>query len=138
MVFSWRGKAKGEEATGGRNREYILANTFEAVLGAFYMDQGYAPTKQFIEKNLFFRLDAILKDGSWQDAKSHFQEKSQEALGITPSYRMVRETGPDHDKRFTVGVYLGKDTVAEGEGRSKQEAEQSAARAAALVKGWDK
>jgi len=130
--------SKGEARDTGKARQYILANTFEAVLGAFYMDQGYAPTKQFIEKNLFFRLDAILKDGSWQDAKSHFQEKSQEALGITPSYRMVRETGPDHDKRFTVGVYLGKDTVAEGEGRSKQEAEQSAARAAALVKGWDK
>ena len=100
------------------------------------MDQGYEPTKKFIEKNLFFRLDTILKEGSWQDAKSNFQEKAQEVVGVTPSYRMIRETGPDHDKRFTVGVYLGKDLVAEGEGRSKQEAEQSAARAAALLRGW--
>ena len=128
--------SKGEARDTGKARQYILANTFEAVLGALYLDRGYEPTKQFIERNLFFRLDTILKEGSWQDAKSRFQEKAQEVVGITPSYRLIRETGPDHDKRFTVGVYLGKDSIAEGEGRSKQDAEQSAARAAALVKGW--
>ncbi|OHA84197.1 MAG: ribonuclease III [Candidatus Yonathbacteria bacterium RIFOXYC1_FULL_52_10] len=130
--------SKGEAKDEGKGRQYILANTFEAVIGALYLDQGYECADDFIKKTLFPRTDEIVEKGLWKDAKSLFQEMAQEYLGITPTYKVIREAGPDHDKQFTIGVYLGKDLVVEGEGKSKQEAEQSAATLGLKAKGWDK
>jgi ribonuclease-3 len=126
----------GEAKDTGRARTYILANTFEALLGALYIDQGYDATKDFIAQHIFPLIDEIVEKGSWIDAKSKFQELSQEKEGITPSYRTLKEVGPDHDKQFTVGVYLGGELIVSGEGSSKQEAEQSAARKGLGHKKW--
>jgi ribonuclease-3 len=126
----------GESKDTGRARTYILANTFEAVLGALYLDQGYDAPKEFIEKHIFPLIDEIVEKGAWIDAKSRFQEMAQENEGVTPSYKTVKETGPDHDKHFTVGVYLGSALVTTGDGRSKQDAEQAAARKGLETKGW--
>lgn len=128
--------SRGEAKDMGRARQYILANTFEAVIGAIFLDQGYDVAKEFIGKSLFKQLDAIVANRSWQDAKSRFQEEAQERTGITPNYVMLKESGPDHDKRFEVGVYIGSDLVARGEGASKQEAEQLAAEAGLEKKSW--
>lgn len=129
--------SKGESKDTGRARQYILANTYEAVIGAMFLDQGYDPTAKFIERTVFPLTDNIVKGKLWLDAKSHFQEKAQEETGITPSYRSVSEMGPDHYKHFTVAVFLGEDLIAEGEGHSKQEAEQSAAQNGLKKKGWE-
>jgi len=126
----------GEKKDTGRARQYILADAFEAITGAIYEDRGYEAAKGFIASTIFPRLDEVLKSGNWIDAKSRFQEAAQENTGITPSYKTVRETGPDHDKHFTVGVFLADVKVAEGDGKSKQEAEQEAARNAIKEKGW--
>jgi ribonuclease-3 len=126
----------GESKDTGRARTYILANTFEAVLGAIYLDQGYDSAKEFISQHIFHLIDEIVEKGAWIDAKSRFQEMAQEYVGITPSYKTMKETGPDHDKHFTVGVYLGNEHVTSGDGRSKQEAEQNAAKKGLEVKGW--
>jgi ribonuclease-3 len=128
--------SKGEAKDTGKARQYILANTMEAIIGAIYLDQGYDLSKYFISKNLFHLIDKIVEDKSWIDAKSQFQEKAQEEESLTPQYKSLKEEGPDHDKRFTVGVYLGDRLVAEGEGMSKQEAEQVAARKALEFKKW--
>ncbi len=128
--------SKGESKDTGRARQYILANTYEAVVGAMFIDQGYAATAKFIERTIFPLTDNIVKGKLWLDAKSHFQEKAQEETGITPSYRSVSEAGPDHYKHFTVAVFLGEDLIAEGQGHSKQEAEQSAAQNGLKKKGW--
>jgi ribonuclease-3 len=128
--------SKGEAKDTGRARQYILANTFEAVTGAIYIDQGYDMAKLFIEKHIFVFADQMIAKGNLVDAKSAFQEKAQEKAGITPSYKLVREAGPDHDKSFTVAVFIGKDQIAMGEGKSKQEAEQNAAVRALEAKGW--
>ncbi|MDP2649978.1 MAG: ribonuclease III, partial [bacterium] len=128
--------SRGEAKDTGRARQFILANTFEAFIGALYLDQGYDKAHQFIEQTLFPKIDEIVSKRLWQDAKSYFQEKAQEVLSITPSYDMVSEAGPDHDKKFITVVMLGDERVAEGEGRSKQEAEQEAARNALEMKGW--
>lgn len=128
--------SKGEAKDTGRARQYILANTFEAFVGALYLDQGYDAAKRFIEKNIFPLIDEIVEKRLWQDHKSFFQEKAQEKVSITPSYQTLREEGPDHDKKFVVGVFLGDELVAEGEGRSKQEAEQDAAKNALEAKKW--
>ncbi len=128
--------SRGEAKETGKARAYILANTFEAVLGAFYLDSGYKACDEFIEKYLLVNLAGIIKDGSYKDSKSKFQEEAQERNSITPSYNVIKESGPDHDRKFTVGVYLGKELVAEGEGSSKQEAEEVAARVALEVKKW--
>ena len=122
--------SKGERKDTGRARENILANAFEAILGAIYLDQGYESAEAFVATHLYPKIDAILANRSWQDGKSHFQEVAQEKRGITPTYKTVREEGPDHDKQFTGGVFLGAEEVARGEGKSKQEAEQAAAQAA--------
>jgi ribonuclease-3 len=129
--------SKGESKDTGRARQYILANTFEAVVGALYLDQGYEKAKVFIEKNIFIFADQMIARGNLVDAKSLFQEKAQEKAGITPSYKLVKELGPDHDKSFTVGVLIGKDQIATGDGKSKQEAEQNAALKALELKGWN-
>jgi ribonuclease-3 len=128
--------SRGEAKDTGRARQMLLANAFEAVVGAIYLDLGYDAAKQFITDHLFPKMDEILKNRLWQDAKSTLQEKVQEQEGSTPHYSVLRETGPDHDKHFIVGVFAGSAQLAEGEGRSKQEAEQSAARAALEAKGW--
>lgn len=128
--------SRGESKDTGRARQYILANTFEAVVGAIYLDQGYDAAKVFIEKNILFFAEKMIARGNLVDAKSTFQEKAQEKTGITPSYKLIRESGPDHDKSFTVGVYIGKDQIGQGDGKSKQEAEQNAALRALEAKGW--
>jgi ribonuclease-3 len=128
--------SKGESKDNGRARQYILANTYEALVGALYLDQGYGAAKKFISENLFALIHEIVAKKLWLDSKSFFQELAQEKVGITPSYTSLRESGPDHDKQFTVGVYLGKELVAEGTGKSKQEAEQEAANAGLVAKGW--
>jgi ribonuclease-3 len=128
--------SKGEAKDTGRARQYILANTFEAVTGAVYLDQGYDMARLFIEKHILIFADQMIAKGNLTDAKSSFQEKAQEKTGITPSYKLIRDAGPDHDKSFTVGVYIGKDQIAAGEGKSKQEAEQNAAVRALEAKGW--
>lgn len=128
--------SKGEAKDTGKARQYILANTIEAIIGAIYLDQGYEVAKYFVSKNLFHLIDKIVEEKSWIDAKSKFQEKAQEMEGHTPMYKSLKEEGPDHDKRFTVGVYLSNNLIAEGEGMSKQEAEQVAARKALETKKW--
>lgn len=129
--------SRGEAKDIGRARQYILANTFEALVGALFLDRGYAVAKEFIATNLLPRTEEIVAKRLWQDAKSRFQEMAQENLSVTPNYDTVREEGPDHDKHFTVCVYVGNECVAEGEGKSKQEAEQDAAQKALKAKKWE-
>jgi ribonuclease-3 len=128
--------SKGEAKDTGRARAILLANAIEALIGAIYLDQGYDPAKKFIERHLFPKIDEIIKKKLWRDPKSTLQEKVQEAEGATPHYSVVRETGPDHDKQFIVGVYVRDMLLAQGSGKSKQEAEQDAARNALEEKGW--
>ncbi len=128
--------SRGEARDVGRARQYILANAFEAIVGAIYLDQGYDAAKEFILRVLASHIPEILEKKLYKDAKSLFQEEAQERVGITPSYEVVKEWGPDHDKHFIIGVYLKNDLVAEGEGPSKQDAQQNAAQAALQVKGW--
>ena len=129
--------SRGEAKDTGRARQVILANAIEAFIGALYLDQGYDATRHFVSRFIFKLIDDIVHKKMWLDAKSHFQEKAQEIAGVTPSYEVVREIGPDHDKQFTVAVFLGKERVAEGEGKSKQEAEQSAAKLGLEAKKWE-
>ena len=128
--------SKGEAKDIGKARSYILANTYEAYVGAVYLDQGYEIAEQFIAKTLFDKIDTIVAKKLWRDAKSLVQEKAQEYINITPSYKVIGETGPDHDKHFTIGIFFGDEKIAEGKGHSKQEAEQGAARNALESKGW--
>ena len=128
--------SKGEERSGGRKKNYILANTLESLIGAIYLDQGYKMAHEFINEYIVKRLGEILEKGLHIDAKSKFQEIAQELLSITPEYKMVSDNGPDHDKSFTMGAYLGSEMVATGAGSSKQKAEQSAAAAAIIKKQW--
>ena len=128
--------SKGETKDTGKARQYILANTYEAYVGAVYLDQGYEVANQFITKTLLPHTDEIVSKKLWRDAKSLVQEKAQEYVGFTPAYRVLHETGPDHDKHFTIGIYFGGELIAEGKGKSKQEAEQSAAMAALKMKNW--
>lgn len=119
--------SNGEEATGGREREYILANTFEAVLGALYLDKGLDVCREFVNRELMYKIDKVVKNQEYKDAKSLFQEAAQEKTGITPMYKIVDSWGPDHEKNFKVGVYLSEEQWGSGEGKSKQKAEQDAA-----------
>ena len=128
--------SRGEAKDTGRARGILLANAIEALIGAIYLDQGYEAAEMFIEKFLFPKMDEIMKKKLWRDPKSTLQEKAQEAEGATPYYAVVRETGPDHDKQFIVGVYVKDMLLAQGGGKSKQEAEQDAARNALEEKGW--
>ncbi len=128
--------SKGESKDTGRARQYILANALEALIGAIYLDQGMEKAKDFIEKYFIPMIEDIISQGSHVDSKSLFQEKAQEFLGVTPSYKTIKETGPDHDKKFTVGVYVGKELISTGEGKSKQDAEQNAAKEALVKKEW--
>ena len=128
--------SKGEAKDIGKARGYILANTYEAYVGAVYLDRGYDIAKDFIARTLFDKIDDIVAKKLWRDHKSLIQEKSQEYLNVTPSYKVLSETGPDHDKYFTIGIFFGDELIAEGKGRSKQEAEQAAARHALEAKEW--
>ena len=130
--------SRGEAKDMGRARSIILANAVEAVIGAIYMDQGYNAAAEFIADHLLdiLDIDEIIEKKLWLDAKSRLQEKAQEKVGITPSYKTLKEVGPDHDKQFTLGVFLGDVQVATGSGPSKQEAEQKAAEKALEVKKW--
>ncbi len=128
--------SKGEAKDAGRARSYILANTYEAYVGAVYIDQGYDVARDFISRTLFGKIDTIVAKKLWRDAKSLVQEKSQEYLNVTPVYKVISEAGPDHDKHFTIGVFFGDEQIATGKGKSKQEAEQAAARSALEIKDW--
>lgn len=128
--------SKGEAKDTGRARQYILANAYEAITGAMFLDSGYPAAREFIARTLFVLTDEIVAKRLWQDAKSRFQEKAQEIAGVTPSYKTTKEDGPDHNRDFTVGVFLKGELVAEGTGKAKQEAEQEAAQKGLEVKGW--
>lgn len=128
--------SKGEAKDTGKARLYILANAIEALIGAMYLDQGYKIAEKFIDRYLNSKAGDIVKKKLWRDSKSLVQEKAQEHVGVTPSYKVMKETGPDHDKHFTIGIFFGLDKIAEGKGRSKQEAEQEAARLALIAKKW--
>ncbi len=119
--------SKGEEATGGRDREYILANTFEAVLGAMYLAKGLTACKEFVARELLHKVNRIVAEQSYKDAKSLFQELAQEKLAVTPVYKVIDSWGLDHEKTFRVAVYVGEKEYGTGEGGSKQKAEQDAA-----------
>lgn len=128
--------SKGEEKDTGRARQYILANTFEAFIGALHLDQGYAAAQKFIANALFSKVQAIVDDKLWQDAKSKLQEEAQEHMSITPNYQTISEGGPDHNKVFTIAVMFDGVEIAQGIGNSKQDAEQVAAQNAIEVNGW--
>lgn len=120
--------SRGEKHGSARAHESIVADCFEAVLGATYLDQGYAAAKKIIEQHILSKTDQMIKDGSWRDPKSYLQELSQKADGVAPTYKTLKEEGPDHDKLFTVAVYVGSTKKGVGEGHSKQLAETAAAR----------
>jgi len=128
--------SQGELKEKGKARQYILADTLEAFIGALYLDQGIDSCKKLIEENLLKELPRIIDQDLFKDAKSCFQEEAQEKKGITPTYNILQESGPDHVKKFVVGVFLGKELVAKGQGLSKQEAEEEAAKEALKIKGW--
>ena len=130
--------SKGEAKELGKARAYILANTLEALIGSIYLDLGYKSAEKFIKKYLIKNLSDIIKNGSYKDSKSYFQEEAQDRIGVTPVYKVIKEWGPDHQKNFVVGVFLAEELVAEGEGSSKQEAEDRAAKKGLKVKNWDK
>jgi len=121
----------------GKGRQFILANAFEALVGAIYVDLGYGEAEKFIKKYICSNLNQIVEQKLWRDPKSLFQEKAQDITGITPVYGVLKESGPDHKKFFVSGVYLDEEIVAQGEGYSKQESEAKAAENALKVKGWE-
>ncbi|MEX0748754.1 MAG: ribonuclease III [Candidatus Saccharimonadales bacterium] len=129
-IEQWLRLSRGERKGSRRARRQILANTIEAIIGAIYLDQGYGPAQLFITNNIISTLPKILAEGSWQDSKTKYQELVQEREGHTPEYEVISETGPDHDKRFTVGVYVDGQLRGQGDGTSKQIAQQEAATAA--------
>jgi len=126
--------SKGEEKEIHKVNTPALADVFESFIGALYLDQGYNSCKNFIEKYLVIELSEIIKKGLYRDAKSRFQEKTQEETGITPEYKIISEIGPDHKKIFTLGVFLGEKLIAKGAGSSKQRAEEEAAKKALEIK----
>jgi len=134
FIFLSRGEARDQNK---KARQYILANAFEALIGAVYLDQGIRAVSKFIKKNILNRLPNIIEHKLYLDAKTRFQEAAQEYAGITPMYKVSRESGPDHAKLFLMGVYLGDDLVAQGSGYSKQEAQTEAAAQGLKAKGWE-
>lgn len=131
--------SRGEAKDTGKARQYLLANAFESITGAIYLDQGelgYEVAKDFILKNVVVELPEIIKNKTYMDPKSRFQEEAQEKVSITPSYKVLEESGPDHARKFVVGLYLGHELIASGEGMSKQEAQRNAASAGLEAKGW--
>ena len=128
--------SRGEARDVGRARQTILANAFESIVGAIYLDGGYDAAKGFILRVLAPQTKEILEKRLYRDAKSLFQEEAQERMGVTPTYEVTKEWGPDHDKHFVVGAYLKEELISEGEGSSKQSAQQQAAEAALKAKNW--
>jgi len=128
--------SRGEDLSGGRTKDYILANTVEAFIGAIYLDKGYETANAFITKHIIVLLEEIIEQGLYNDAKSHIQELAQERLNLTPKYKLMDESGPDHDKIFILGIFFSKRMAGKGEGPSKQEAEQAAAHDALKKEGW--
>ncbi len=129
--------SRGEQRDAkSKARQIILANAIEAVVGAIYLDQGYKAAEKFVSDHVLTRLKYIMDNDLARDAKSRFQEAAQEKLGVTPTYTVLSQAGPDHNKRFVVGLFIGKEKVAEGEGTSKQEAQMAAAAAGLQVKKW--
>jgi ribonuclease-3 len=128
-----KGESKDKDS---KARKYILANAFEALIGAIYLDQAWDGAKKFVTERVLCELPRVLEHRLFIDPKSRFQEAAQEHMGITPSYKVLSETGPDHEKEFQVGVFLGKEQVAIGMGTSKQEAQVAAAEAGIETKGW--
>lgn len=128
--------SKGEAKELGKARQYILANTFESFIGALYLDQNYDIVKPFILTHLLKELPYIIESGIFRDTKSRFQEEAQERVGVTPSYNVLEEWGPDHAKHFVIGVYVKDELVAKGDGSSKQEAELEASKNALKAKDW--
>jgi ribonuclease-3 len=122
--------SKGEKNGSARARQQILANAFEAVIGSIYLERGYGDAEVFITKHILSKLEGIIESGSWRDPKSHLQEVSQRIDGYTPVYKVLEEVGPDHDKLFTLGAFVGDKLMGKGSGPSKQAAQQHAARAA--------
>ncbi len=122
--------SRGEARDNGRAREVILANAMEAVIGAIYLDGGYETAKKFIKTAVMAHLEEVMRKGLYKDAKSLLQEKIQEQMKVTPTYKVLSETGPDHAKIFEIGVYFGEKLIARGEGMSKQDGEVEAAKAA--------
>ncbi len=120
----------GEQKSTGKARQIILANAFEALIGGIYLDRGYDEAKKFVFKHLIIKLPDIIKNKTYLDAKSNLQELSQEKFSITPSYILIEESGPDHNKVFEIGVLIGEKQLGVGRGSSKQEAEQAAAKSA--------
>lgn len=133
MLLS-RGEMKDKDS---KARLYILANAFESVVGAIYLDGGYKAADIFLKKYLLVKLSEILEKKLYLDPKSRFQEVAQEKFGITPNYKVLKEVGPDHAKKFTIGVYIGDEKIAEGKGTSKHEAQVDAARVGLKEKGWE-
>ncbi len=125
--------SRGEKHGSDRARAQILANSFEALIGAIYLEKGYEAADQFINAHILSKLSGILETGSWRDPKSHLQEVSQSIDNMTPQYRVIEEIGPDHEKEFTLGVYVGDKLMGSGKGPSKQFAQQRAAEAALAV-----
>lgn len=126
----------GEEKSGGRDKDYLLANTFEALIGVIYLEKGYNVSQKFITDFLLIHLEYILESGAHIDSKSRLQEMAQDKVGVTPSYTVQDEKGPDHDKMFTMGAFIGDRMVGKGEGGSKQAAEQEAAEDALKRLKW--
>ncbi len=130
--------SKGESNDTGKARRCILADTFEAVVGAMYLDRGYDTAKEFVEKVLIAGLPRIIKLELFRDPKSQLQEEVQEEIGFTPEYRVLEESGPDHQKKFIMGAFIKEKMIGQGEGGSKKEAEEEAAREALKLKNWKK
>lgn len=122
--------SRGEEKTGGRQKDYLLANTFEAVIGAIYLDQGIRPAEKFLKRELFTQIDTIVENRLDIDPKTRFQELAQDIKRVTPLYELLSEKGPDHEKTFTMAVFLGEEEYGRGTGQSKQRAEEQAAKEA--------
>lgn len=127
--------SKGEDEGGGRCNPSLLADTFEAIIGAIWLDQGWLKVNQFLEKNLLSRLISLGKLGDNKDAKTKLQEEVQAMIKITPYYQVIKEEGPDHNKKFTVAVHFGEKEIAQGKGDSKREAEEDAANQALTILG---
>lgn len=128
--------SKGESMSGGQHKDYILANTLEALIGALYLSEGYAVAATFIEGYVLNHTDDIVASNLHIDSKSRFQETAQEKLGTTPHYELLREEGPDHQKSFVMGAFLGDELIGEGQGSSKRKGEEDAALSALEAKGW--
>jgi ribonuclease-3 len=129
--------SKGESRDQGKARDYILANTYEALIGAIYLDAGYNSAAKVIGDTLFDNIDEVIAERSWKDAKSYVQECAQEHYSLTPRYELMGSEGPDHSKEFVMAIYFGDKKIAEGKGKSKQQAQQEAAQNAIELEGWD-